>query len=73
MRIRHAINMGLLGQQRDRFHVYTEARSLAERLELLRGIPGYQGIEVLSGRVSRARSAESGRSGLRVGRLRPST
>lgn len=47
MGIRHAVNMGLLGQQRDRFHVYTEPRSLAERLDMLRAIPGYQGIEVV--------------------------
>jgi len=47
MRIKHAVNMGLLGQQRDRFHVYTEQRSLAERLDMLHVIPGYQGIEVV--------------------------
>ncbi|MCX6071168.1 MAG: sugar phosphate isomerase/epimerase [Chloroflexi bacterium] len=47
MGIRHSVNMGLLGQQRDRFHVYTEPRSLAERLSVLHSIPGCQGIEVV--------------------------
>ena len=47
MNIRHAVMLGLLGQQRDRFHVYTEPRSLAERLDMLRRIPGCQGIEVV--------------------------
>ena len=60
MRIRHAINMGLLGQQRDRFHVYTEPRSLAERLELLRAVPGYQGIEVVYPLEFRERDARIG-------------
>jgi xylose isomerase len=39
--------IGLLGRQGDRFHTYTEARSLSDRLELLRQIPGCQGIEVV--------------------------
>jgi xylose isomerase len=47
MKIKHALMVGLLGRQSDRFHTYTEARSLAERLEMLRQIPGYQGIEVV--------------------------
>jgi len=47
MNIRHAVMLGLLGQQRDRFHVYTEPRSLAERLDMLRQIPACQGIEVV--------------------------
>jgi len=58
--IKHAINMGLLGQQRDRFHVYTEPRSLAERLDLLRAIPGYQGIEVIYPLEFREREARIG-------------
>jgi xylose isomerase len=37
--------IGLLGQQHDRFHTYTEPRSLEERLELLHQIPGCDGIE----------------------------
>ena len=47
MKIKHAVMIGLLGRQSDRFHTYTEARSLAERLEMLREIPGCQGIEVI--------------------------
>jgi xylose isomerase len=43
--VRHAVMVGLLGQQRDRFHTYTEPRSLAERLELMRQIPGCDGVE----------------------------
>lgn len=47
MKVRHAIMVGLLGQQRDRFHTYTEARSLSERLDMLHSIPGCDGIEVV--------------------------
>ncbi len=47
MNIKHAVMLGLLGQQRDRFHIYTEPKSLAERLDMLRQIPGCQGIEVV--------------------------
>ena len=47
MRVKHAVMIGLLGQQRDRFHTYTEPRPLTERLEMLRRIPGCQGIEVV--------------------------
>ena len=47
MAVRHAVMVGLLGQQRDRFHTYTEPRSLSERLELLHRIKGCDGIEVV--------------------------
>lgn len=47
MQVKHAVMVGLLGQQHDRFHTYTAPRSLAERLEMLRRIPGCQGIEVV--------------------------
>lgn len=47
MQVRHAIMIGLLGRQSDRFHTYTEPKSLAERLEMLSKIPGCQGIEVV--------------------------
>jgi len=47
MNIKHSVMVGLLGQQRDRFHTYTEARSLSERLDMLHDIPGCQGIEVV--------------------------
>lgn len=45
MNVRHAVMIGLLGGQYDRFHHYTPARSLAERLDMLRQIPGCDGIE----------------------------
>lgn len=47
MSVRHAVMMGLLGEQGDRFHTYTESRSLAERLDMLHDIPGCDGIEVV--------------------------
>ena len=47
MNVKHAVMIGLLGRQSDRFHRYTEARPLAERLDMLRRIPGCQGIEVV--------------------------
>lgn len=47
MRIKHAVMVGLLGQQHDRFHTYTEPHDLGERLEMLHQIPGCQGIEVV--------------------------
>jgi len=45
--IRHAVMVGLLGRQSDRFHTYTEARPLGERLDMLHHIPGCDGIEVV--------------------------
>lgn len=47
MRVKHAVMVGLLGRQSDRFHTYTEPHTLAERLEMLRRIPRCQGIEVV--------------------------
>ncbi len=47
MSIRHAVMVGLLGRQSDRFHTYTETRSWDERLEMLRRIPQCEGIEVV--------------------------
>ncbi len=37
----------LMGRQADRFHEYQPARSLAERLEMVRQVEGVQGIEVV--------------------------
>jgi len=45
MNVKHAVMVGLLGSQHDRFHTYTGARDLAERLDLLHQIPGCDGIE----------------------------
>ena len=47
MGIRHAVMVGLLGQQHDRFHTYTAPKALAERLDLLREIPGCDGLEIV--------------------------
>lgn len=58
MKVKHAVMLGLLGQQRDRFHVYTEPRSLAERLDMLRSVPGCEGIEVVY--PSEFRDSEAG-------------
>lgn len=46
MQIKHAIMIGLLGAQHDRFTTYSEPRSLDERLEIVRGLEGVDGIEV---------------------------
>lgn len=46
MKLKHAIMFGLLGEQRDRFTTYRGPHSLAERLEMVRGIAGVDGIEV---------------------------
>jgi xylose isomerase len=43
--VRHAIMVGLLGRQADRFHEYQPARPLAERLDMVRRIEGADGIE----------------------------
>ena len=45
MNVKHSVMVGLLGRQSDRFHTYTPARSLAERLAMLSQIPGCDGIE----------------------------
>ena len=42
---RHSVMIGLLGKQTDRFHTYSEPKTLAERLDMLRQIPGCDGIE----------------------------
>ncbi len=47
MRAKHAVMVGLLGEQHDRFHRYTQARDLAERLDLLHQVPGCAGIEIV--------------------------
>jgi xylose isomerase len=46
MRLRHAIMISLLGAQRDRFTTYREGLPLEERLAIVRGIEGVDGIEV---------------------------
>jgi len=45
LKARHAVMVGLLGEQSSRFHTYTPARDLAERLDMLHRIPGCEGIE----------------------------
>lgn len=46
MKIKHAVNIGLLGAQRDRFTIYREGLPLEERLEIVRGLGGVDGVEV---------------------------
>ncbi len=59
MNVKHAVMIGLFGRQSDRFHTYTQPRSLAERLDLLRQVPGVQGIEPVY--PSEFRDLEAGR------------
>jgi len=43
--VKHSVMVGLLGKQLDRFHTYTASATLPERLDMLRQIPGCDGIE----------------------------
>ena len=47
MQIKHSAMVALLDKQADRFHTYTKARSLSERLDLLQQVPACDGIEVV--------------------------
>ncbi len=47
MKVKHALMIGLLGRGVDRFHEYQPARSLPERLSMVRQIEGVDGIEVV--------------------------
>ena len=46
MKLKNAIMISLLGRQSDRFTVYSDPRTLAERLDIVRGMDGVDGIEV---------------------------
>ncbi len=47
LKMRHAVMVGLMGRHADRFHEYHPARSLPERLEDVRQVPGADGIEIV--------------------------
>ncbi len=47
MAYKHSVMVGLMGRQADRFHEYQPARGLAERLEMVRRVPGADGIEIV--------------------------
>ena len=47
MRLQHSIMISLLGRQADRFHEYQGPHDLPERLEMIRQIPGADGIEIV--------------------------
>ena len=47
MTVKHALMIGLLGRQYDRFHEYQPARPLTERLALVAQIEGVDGIEIV--------------------------
>ena len=46
-RLKHAVMVGLMGQQADRFHGYQPARDLRERLEMTKRVRGVDGIEIV--------------------------
>lgn len=45
--LRHAAMPSAMGRQVDRFHEYQPARSFRERLEMVKRIPGVDGLEVI--------------------------
>ena len=45
MTIKHSIMIGLLGRIADRFHEYQPPRSLTERLAMVKGMEGVDGVE----------------------------
>ena len=47
MELRHSVMVPLMGRQADRFHEYTPAKDLAERLEMVQQVRGINGIEVV--------------------------
>ncbi|MBN1829606.1 MAG: sugar phosphate isomerase/epimerase [Deltaproteobacteria bacterium] len=42
-----AIITSFLGQTKDRFHLYNEPKSLEEKFEIMKGIKGYDGVEIV--------------------------
>jgi xylose isomerase len=47
MGVRYSIILGFMGQIKDRFSVYHEARGLAEKLDLVRQVDGVTGVEMV--------------------------
>jgi hypothetical protein len=44
---RFSVITTLLGQTKDRFHVYNEDASLEEKFRMVAELPGYDGVEVV--------------------------
>lgn len=47
MKLKHSVMVGLMGRQADRFHEYQPARSLPERLAMVKQVKGVDGIEIV--------------------------
>ena len=47
MKLKHAVMVGLMGRQADRFHEYQPAHDLPERLAMVRRVRGVDGIEIV--------------------------
>ena len=47
MALKHAVMVGLMGRQADRFHQYQPRREFAECLALAASVPGIDGVEVV--------------------------
>lgn len=47
MELKHSVMLSLMGRQVDRFHEYQPARTLAERLAMVKRVRGADGIEVV--------------------------
>jgi len=47
MKLKHAVMVGLMGRQADRFHEYQPAHYLPERLAMVRRVRGVDGIEIV--------------------------
>jgi xylose isomerase len=47
MKLRHSIMLGMMGGIADRFHRYQPSQGLAERLAMVKRVPGVDGIEIV--------------------------
>lgn len=47
MELKHSVMLGMVGRIADRFHEYQPERSLRERMETIKSIPGADGIEIV--------------------------
>ena len=47
MKLRHSIMLGMMGGIADRFHRYQPSQDLAERLAMVKRVPGVDGIEIV--------------------------
>ena len=44
---RHAVITAFINQTRDRFHTYNESKSIEERFEMVAGLEGFSGVEII--------------------------